>query len=120
MMKAKLDEVRELGAAAAEEWFKGLELDGREKAADTARWEHWELAGGFQATAHSFQRSAEFQGRQHEPHRRFPTPLETKRSSCLGAAATNDVSSGRPTVNAPAHSWTNQGKDLIPKMRSHL
>ena len=45
-MKQKFAEVKTMGTAAAEEWFKGLENTGKEKLADAARWEQWELTGG--------------------------------------------------------------------------
>jgi len=45
-IKSKLEEVRSLGSAAAEEWYKGLESAGQEKAIDAARFEQWETSGG--------------------------------------------------------------------------
>ncbi|QVM06328.1 hypothetical protein D8B26_001040 [Coccidioides posadasii str. Silveira] len=57
-MRSKFEEVKALGAATAEEWVKGLEGNGKEKIADSARWEQWELTGGFRSlitavTSHS-------------------------------------------------------------------
>lgn len=46
-LKRKFDEVKLLGSATAEEWFKGLESNGKDKLVDAARWEQWEAAGGF-------------------------------------------------------------------------
>lgn len=45
-MKREFDEVKALGSATAEEWVKGLEANGKEKLADAARWEQWEMSGG--------------------------------------------------------------------------
>lgn len=45
-VKAKFEEVKELGQAAAEEWVKGLEAHGKCLLADASRWEKWYLAGG--------------------------------------------------------------------------
>ena len=47
-IKGKFEEVRALGGAAAEEWFKGLENTGKEKLADALRWEQWDHEGGLQ------------------------------------------------------------------------
>ncbi|EEP76598.1 predicted protein [Uncinocarpus reesii 1704] len=56
-MRAKFEEVKTLGSATAEEWVKGLEGNGKEKIADSARWEQWELTGGLRSvrTANTFQ-----------------------------------------------------------------
>ncbi|WEW58543.1 hypothetical protein PRK78_004011 [Emydomyces testavorans] len=64
-MKNKFEEVKSLGPAAAEEWVKGLEGNGKEKIADSAKWEQWELNGGLQsirtvAASLSGQPSADF------------------------------------------------------------
>ncbi|KAI4178438.1 MAG: hypothetical protein L6R41_008393, partial [Letrouitia leprolyta] len=45
-IKQKLDQVKELGAASADEWSKGLAEEGRERINDTVRWEQWEARGG--------------------------------------------------------------------------
>lgn len=48
-MKSRFEEVKSLGPAAAEEWVKGLEGNGKEKISDAARWEQWEFAGGLRS-----------------------------------------------------------------------
>jgi hypothetical protein len=48
-MKRKLEEVKSMGSATAEEWFKGLDATGKEKIQDAARWEQWEANGGLRA-----------------------------------------------------------------------
>lgn len=45
-IKQRLDEVRELGAASADEWSKGLAAEGKERINDAIRWEQWEAKGG--------------------------------------------------------------------------
>lgn len=45
-IKKQLEEVRELGAASADEWTKGLAGEGREQVDDAIRWEKWESKGG--------------------------------------------------------------------------
>lgn len=45
-IKKQLEEVRELGAASADEWTKGLAGEGRGKVDDAIRWEKWESKGG--------------------------------------------------------------------------
>ncbi|KAF2836453.1 hypothetical protein M501DRAFT_914464, partial [Patellaria atrata CBS 101060] len=51
-MERQLQDARELGPAAAEEWFKGLEIKGRETLNDAARWERWEDKGGVRQLFH--------------------------------------------------------------------
>jgi len=116
-MKAKLDEVRDLGAATAEEWFKGLEVDGREKSADTARWEHWESAGGFKVIAHSISQIQHLQMPNHEQQHHFSavsqkqsSSVPQKQSSSVpGTATIQDFTHSRPTINAHAYPWAIQG-----------
>lgn len=108
-MRAKLDEVRELGAATAEEWFKGLEIDGKEKAADTARWEHWEAAGGFQAIAHGAPDYKPLQRPDHEPHDHSSTGPSP---SGFGTATANTLENTRPSQ---AHPWATQGMRIYCK-----
>lgn len=45
-IKQELEKVKELGAASAQEWNKGLPEEGRERINDTIRWEQWEARGG--------------------------------------------------------------------------
>ncbi|KAL8690691.1 MAG: hypothetical protein Q9218_003918 [Villophora microphyllina] len=45
-IKKQLDDVRELGAASADEWGKGLAEEGKERINDAIRWEQWESKGG--------------------------------------------------------------------------
>lgn len=45
-IRNRLNHARELGKPSAEEWFKGLETDGKERLEDVVRWEQWEAKGG--------------------------------------------------------------------------
>lgn len=45
-IKRQWEEVKELGAAPAEEWTKGLAGRGQKRLDDTIRWEQWESKGG--------------------------------------------------------------------------
>ncbi|KAF2146521.1 uncharacterized protein K452DRAFT_241344 [Aplosporella prunicola CBS 121167] len=50
-IQRELEEVRSLGPAAAEEWFKGLAGQGKGRLQDAERWERWERKGGYQDLA---------------------------------------------------------------------
>lgn len=45
-IKQKFAEVKAMGSATADEWFKGLANSGKEKLADASRWEQWEASDG--------------------------------------------------------------------------
>jgi hypothetical protein len=109
-MKAKLHEVRELGAATAEEWAKGLEMEGKEKAADVALWELWESAGGFQAVAQSITQLRHGQ----LPHREIDYCGTGPSSSYQGTATVTSFPHIRPTANTQAHPWTIQSMYTQP------
>jgi hypothetical protein len=112
-MKVKLDNVRELGAAAAEEWYNGLEADGKEKAANTARWEQWELVGGFQAITYTMSQLRNSQRPNQEPHHRNDTYMATQNTSCFGMATKTEFPVNRPLNNSQAYSWTTIGMRSI-------
>ncbi|OAP63457.1 hypothetical protein AYL99_02684 [Fonsecaea erecta] len=46
-LQSEFHDVKALGAAALTEWYKGLETLGPQSNADAARFEQWELQGGF-------------------------------------------------------------------------
>lgn len=54
-IKARFEEVKQLGTAATEEWFKGLSAEGTRRTADVARWERWDLMGGLSNVLASLQ-----------------------------------------------------------------
>lgn len=67
-MKREFDDVKALGSATAEEWVKGLETNGKEKLADAARWEQWDMSGALKIIR---------MGRYHEPEGSFShTPIK--------------------------------------------
>lgn len=41
-LQSEHDDAKEFGDAAAEEWIKGLPLNGKQQMSDAARWERWE------------------------------------------------------------------------------
>ncbi len=45
-IEATFAQAKELGAASAEEWTKGLHLGGQQRIEETIRWEQWEARGG--------------------------------------------------------------------------
>lgn len=45
-IRRRFDDVKELGAAPAEEWMKGLAGQGQKRLEDAIRWEQWESKGG--------------------------------------------------------------------------
>lgn len=45
-IRNRLNDARELGKPSAEEWFKGLEMEGKARREDVVRWEQWEAKGG--------------------------------------------------------------------------
>lgn len=47
-MKVEFFKAKDMGAAAAEEWIKGLEDLGKDRRNDAVRWERWEAIGGVQ------------------------------------------------------------------------
>lgn len=50
-LQQELENAKALSLAAAEEWYKGLEMSGKEILADAARWEQWEASGGLLSLA---------------------------------------------------------------------
>jgi hypothetical protein len=46
-LQERLDEARQLGAAAVEEWYKGLDTTGQLAIAEATRFEHFEYHGGY-------------------------------------------------------------------------
>ena len=45
-IRNRLNDARELGTPSAEEWVKGLDIEGKERLEDVTRWEQWENKGG--------------------------------------------------------------------------
>ena len=53
-LQRKLDNAKALSLAAAEEWYKGLEMSGKQILVDAARWEQWETSGGLVSLASQY------------------------------------------------------------------
>lgn len=83
----QFEEVRALGPAAGEEWFKGLEDMGRRRMADAERWERWERKGGFQDLL--------------PPRRQTVSPPAIPSSSRQEPALTNAVARQLPMNGVP-------------------
>lgn len=45
-IRQRLADAKELGKPSAEEWFKGLEFEGKDRLNEVIRWEQWEARGG--------------------------------------------------------------------------
>ncbi|KAL1955722.1 hypothetical protein VTO42DRAFT_8120 [Malbranchea cinnamomea] len=100
-MKQKFEEVKSLGPAAAEEWVKGLEGIGKEKMADAARWEQWELTGGMR-----FLKTA--------PSRHHGQPDVGLHSYGFAqTVASNPATNGRPANSLQSHQAPGSG-DMKP------
>ena len=119
-MKARLDEVKDLGAATAEEWFKGLEADGKEKLAIATRWEQWESVGGFQTISSANPRTQDYQRPDIEPQRRYSSTSERPSSSFPRTIKNSGSLSLRPITNAQPHQWTNQGTQNLANIQPAL
>lgn len=109
-MNIKLHEVKELGRATAEEWFKGLTADASETATDVARWETWELGGGLQSVAREITHMNFSQSSGHEAQRRRPPLSEIEGRS--GPAGDGTA----PDVQTP----TRTGEGMFNSSQSHL
>ena len=107
-MQARLNEVKDLGVATAEEWFKGLEADGKEKAAISALWEQWESAGGFQAMSRNVPEARHSQRPDLEPRHQYSSN-ETQSTFGPSTIKDNVPSSIKSTAISHPHPWTNQG-----------
>ncbi|KAM5477155.1 hypothetical protein MauCBS54593_000426 [Microsporum audouinii] len=96
-LKSRFEEVKALGPAAAEEWMKGLEGNGKEKINDAARWEQWELAGGLRSLKSP--QPAQLNGTKTQPAKLEPTD-----SSSVRLPTGNHRPSNSLGTNAPASS----------------
>lgn len=83
------DEVKTMGSAAAEEWVKGLDQEGKDKMSDAARWEQWEAKGGLRRVNLRPALKATSSQPLHTSNGASASPLES--------TAVNDVRSDRST-----------------------
>jgi hypothetical protein len=119
-MKARLNEVKDLGAATAEEWFKGLEADGKKKAAGSARWEQWESLGGFQAISPMTPEARHAQRPDLEPRHHYSSNCEKQSTSSFAAGKENGNTSIKSTAITHPHPWTNQGMHFFTTLQPAL
>lgn len=85
-LKSRFEEVKALGSAAAEEWVKGLEGNGKEKMSDASRWEQWEAANGLRSLKSSISQlglltETAARSLSREPSANNLTPVNEKTSS---------------------------------------
>ena len=110
-MKAELDEVRTLGPGAAEEWFKGFEADGRTKAEDSARWEHWEMTGAFHNLADSVAQARSRAQRRPDDHdTQESSKLESPDVPGFGQFNNSTPVNNRPLMTPNEQPWLPTGK----------
>lgn len=86
--------VKDMGTATAEEWFKGLEDRGRERRNDSARWEKWEATGGITRMQFTETHEAE-------------TVTAQSNGSGPGLATTN-IAQSIPSINGHLQTFQNQ------------
>lgn len=90
-IKSVFETVKDLGPAAAGEWIKGLDSQGKRLLADAARWEKWHLSGGVNEmrsaparsklndqTTRSYKSSEDVTATSKEPDNEF---IDTSRAS---------------------------------------
>ncbi|EQB59014.1 hypothetical protein CGLO_00661 [Colletotrichum gloeosporioides Cg-14] len=100
--KAELQRAQDLGAAAVEEWLKGLEARGKDARLDASRWEKWALTGGLlhmrqPASSASTIIAEEQRFEIQVPHNELEAtvPPDTSSRSNMIANAPQTVSQGR-------------------------
>ncbi|KAI1941839.1 hypothetical protein LOZ58_002559 [Ophidiomyces ophidiicola] len=111
-MKDKFEEVKVLGAATAEEWVKGLEGDGKEKIADSARWEQWEATGSLR----TFWAAIKGQnGRPNKPDHSETVPHSSNAAGSNTSPNCNFPSRpGRPSFSTNSHGSALPSRPLSP------
>lgn len=91
-LKCKFEEVKALGLATVEEWIKGLESKGKERLADSSRWEQWESNGGLRTV-----RATRSHDQEKYPQRISPIKSGNKALSSMetGSGHTTPLTNGR-------------------------
>jgi len=120
-IKKRLNEARSLGAASAEEWFKGLPAEGKARIDDATRWEQWEHKGGLKkinlrpppkalAESLTFKSSVN----SHQPHGEEHSDRSTPTLGSITARPSGEY--GTPTPSAildPTYSGTSAMRKSI-------
>lgn len=78
VIKQELEEAKSLGAAAAEEWFKGLEAQGKARISDAERCERWETTRVPQATLNEYVTSPPPVFQPFTPHHPASVPMDPR------------------------------------------
>ena len=74
-IRIRFEEVKQLGAAATEEWFKGLSAEGNRRSSDAARWERWESHGGLSDVLSALQQLDHLASPQHHSPKTASHPI---------------------------------------------
>lgn len=112
-MRLKFEEVKSLGPATAEEWVKGLEGNGKEKIADSARWEQWELSGGLRSLAMSqsgrsnpdYMDSATHGSGTIESNSGHSSPPSGGLGNRRGKPSSSSNAHGKQSIYSPSHTF---------------
>ncbi|KAI9681187.1 MAG: hypothetical protein M1817_002469 [Caeruleum heppii] len=100
-IKQQLEGAKALGSGVAEEWFKGLEGQGKERIDDSGRWERWESNGGVQnLKVGRATRPQSPPSRQTEP---YPVPVVASAAHYPSHASVSNAD-GRPPTYLQNHS----------------
>ena len=91
-LQEEMDHARSLGFGAADEWHKGLEAAGKEKLADSSRWEQWEASGGLQV--------------QSAKLSTVPTTAAPSHSTSMDTSTVSSHTNGTFSNNFPVPSFT--------------
>ncbi|KAI9761964.1 MAG: AMP deaminase [Chaenotheca gracillima] len=115
-IKTQFEDVKALGAPAAEEWIKGLDQRGKEMTSDSARWERWLYGGGISNLPPSFWATVSdtpvnappFRATAHaevaddaSPNSASPKSTESRHGteSAIGKTLERHLATSRPTIH---------------------
>ncbi|KAL8907582.1 MAG: hypothetical protein Q9207_001319 [Kuettlingeria erythrocarpa] len=96
-IKKELDDVRELGAASADEWSKGLPAEGKNRINDAIRWEQWEAKGGLKKV------NVDYNLSDHDSSAEPSKPLQQRGKGWLSIAEWANLSTLRELSPASPH-----------------
>ncbi|KAK2741052.1 hypothetical protein FQN57_005789 [Myotisia sp. PD_48] len=115
-LKASFEEVKALGSAAAEEWMKGLEGEGKAKLSDAARWEQWELTGGLRGLRVSHVHQASESAMKPEQNKSSPyqSTMAGNNTATLGNHKSSDTNSST-SLGHPEFPYWNRARSTTAK-----
>ena len=106
----RFDDAKALGAASAEEWIKGLTIQGQERLEDIIRWEQWESKGGLK----------KMKSRHPKPIYSGPVPL-SKRIPNAKDESHSERSTPQSTGSSIRHDVGHIGASAnLPKRPAHV